>query len=312
MSEGEKVFEALRAVPDVNIMDLIALLVDVKPVIYAPFKEGTEQLSSIFPELFIEKGYREIFGAENAIAMISKNHSAAVGAAKNASIPERLSVFLGYPECCVEKHLTFHSQGVRKEREETFSCIGKCGSAPFLLNYLLNFGTRIREKGIYNALTKYHQTNLDYLSLLKEKRGRQDNAERAFLFSFSFIPHIPCSPNCEKSISIGKAVAEWMKKEMPDLFLLFKNTFKRPFLIFDTLNFIAFDGEVDNGYLNYRSIVPPIAPIENKVRENLSLGDKLSANKEKIIIYKGDLPVFQYDKKDEMDGYLMNFTDVAL
>jgi hypothetical protein len=311
MSEGEKVFEVLRAIPDVNVMDLIALLIDIKPVVYASLKEGTEQFSSIFPELFIEKCSREIFGAENTIAMISKDHSAAIEAAKNISPPEKLGILLGYPECCVEKHLALHSQGLYEERKGTFSYVGKYGSAPFLLNYFFNFNTRIREKNLYNALSKYHQINHNYLSY-SFKKDEQNSENRAYLFNFSFISHIPCGPNCEKSISIGKAVAGWMKKEMPDLFLLFKNTLKRPFVIFDTLNWIAFDGEMNNGFLNYKGIVPPIAPIENKVRENLSLGDRISADKEKIIIYKGDLPVFQYDKKDEMDGYLMNFTDVAL
>lgn len=311
MSEGEKVFEVLRTMPDVSVMDLIALLIDIKPVVYASFKEETEQLSSIFPELFIEKCSCEIFGAENAIVIISKNHPAAIEAAKNVSLPEKLGILLGYPECCVEKHLALRSQGLYEERKGTFSCVGKYGSAPFLLNYFFNFNTRIREKNLYNALSKYHQINHNYLSY-SFKKDEQNSENRAYLFNFSFISHIPCSPNCEKSISIGKAVAEWMKKEIPDLFLLSEKTFKRPFLIFDTLNFIAFDGEVNNGYLNYRSIVPPIAPIENKVRENLSLGNRLSADKEKIVIYKGNLPIFQYDKKDEMDGYLINFTDVAL
>ncbi|HOF50374.1 MAG TPA: hypothetical protein PLH22_01695 [Candidatus Colwellbacteria bacterium] len=298
---------------DIYISELISFIIGIKPVIYAAYKEAEiENFRSVFPEAHIVKTNKNILGERKEIALISRDRRLAEQAAENVSNNYELGKFLGYPECCVKRHVKRVTQAPYiRGRQLIFDIFPPNQSAPFVINNLLNFPTRLDTPEDFKNADEYWRKNSES-NHLKFLMAAGNEEKEINLLNVSFITHLPCRYDCEKSVEIGRLVAKWMKENIPELFDFFKNALQRPFLIFNTFDWIAFDGKVENGILKYTGTVPPFTFVENRVKQNLSLGDSLVAEKDRIVIFKDSRPVFEYKKKDEVDGYLVDFVDLEI
>ena len=315
MSDRDRIISCYSAeyTPDIYISELISFIIGIKPVIYADYREvEIENFRSIFPEAHIVKASKNILGEIRQIALISKDKYLAEQAAANILNSSELGKLLGYPECCVKRHIerTTRAPYIRG-RKLIFDIFSPNRSAPFVINNLLNFPTRLDTPEDFKNADQYWRGNSDNESLKYSINVKGKNRE-IFLLNISFIPHLPCRSDCEKSVEIGRLVATWMKNNIPELFDFFKNILQRPFLIFDTFDWIAFDGKIKDNRLEYAGIAAPFTFTENQVKQNLPLGNSLSAEKDRIVVFKDDRPVFEYEKKSEEDGYLVDFMDFEI
>ncbi len=305
--------ESLKAAPDIPVSELITFILDLRSVIYTSYKEDElKAFQSLFPDTYIEKGSKEMCGEAGEVALISKSHDSAIKASRSLRDSRCLGALLGYPDCCIEKHLTnIIADPPVRGAQTIFDSFVSRSTALFLTNNLLNFATRLDSKEDLEQNSFYHQKNNFYLNQFFYLDS-DVNPCLIWFAAISFISHLPCRYDCEKSVKIGRKVAKWMKENIPEVFVFFKNTLQRPFLVFDTFDWIAFEGNVENGFLRYFKIVPPLGVIDSQIKQNLNLGNRLKADKDKIVIFKDDRPVFEYIKKDEKDGYLMNFVDCEI
>ena len=126
----------------------------------------------------------------------------------------------------------------------------------------------------------------------------------------NFISHIPCSYDCKKSIAIGKKTYNLFKKYYPKLGLEIRSILSKPVLFFDLFKWIVFDGKIDkNMNLHYKKIVPPISLIDSKLIKVFSSGDNVKVSGKNIKVYKGKNLIHKYQKKDEIDGFIIDFQD---
>ncbi len=311
MDDRHKVIAFLGT--DIYSPEIISFILGIKPVIYAAYRQADiKNFRSAFPKASITTVSKNICGQKDEVALISEDKRLAEEAAKNISDNSRIGKLLGYPECCIKTHTQRTEEGPSMSVSESiFEAFSGISSAPFVINNLLNFVTRIKTTEELKDADEYWKKN-SQSGHLKCRIVIDEKQTEADLLNISFISHLPCRYDCKESIAIGRQVAKWMKDNIPELFAFFKATLQRPFLIFDTFNWIAFDGKIENGVLKYSGIVPPFTFIKNPVKDHLDSGDSLKTEKNKITILKNGQPVFEYTKKDEKDGYLINFTDCEI
>lgn len=302
MSDRDKIITVLKASLNIKIPDIISWLIGIKPVIYAsPEKDLVPLLRSLFPEIKALELSAGESGRQFPVIFFSKDqqklHEAARCLKKSRS---SLGELLGYPRCCIEAHekMCLTCDFRERERISTFESAKRSVRPNFLLNNLLSFVTRLYDPNLMNNY---------YLNRDQKKHLPIIDGKPLTILDFSFISHIPCRYDCSKSLEIAQKVDAWLLNNIPELQGFMKERLARPFLIFNTLNWIAFDGVVKNGCLNYKSIIQPYAPVKNEATDYIRKGDRLFIDNDKIIISKGEEKLFLYKKSNERDGYLIDF-----
>ena len=302
MNTFNQLKKAVNLIPKTGLVlqEFLAVLGDKKPVMIYTFQpEDIKLIKNNFPQISIAC-HNQIIGNKKAcLCALSKDKSLAKKAINIFCLKEGgdfklLGDLMGYPRCCVENHLRHCEQGKELDfaliTHQAHKASKKCN---FLINNLLNFSTRVGNKESSDFL--------HYLQLNK-------NMPISYRY-FQFISHNPCRYNCQKSIKIAKEIDSLLKKYAPETEKIVKHTLSKPILFFDLFKLIIFKGYLKNGVLHYQKIIPPFFLIDNSLMEKIKRGNKITVDNNKIEILKDDSILFVYQKKNEADGFILDFSE---
>ena len=294
--------KAVIIVPKTNLIlqEFLAVSGGEKPVLTVVFNNKSEKdlIKSNFPELAVICHYRIVDGKKENICAISKSKSLAtetVDYIYKGKEHNLIGQLLGYPECCIKNHLYFFQRNLQHcSPIVTYQSYQNSKQFNFLTNNLLNFSTRISNEGDYKKFRRYYGLNKDFPIPLKY---------------LQFISHIPCSYNCQESIKLGKEIDNLLKKYIPKVEQIVRYTLSKPILFFDLFKLVIFDGYFKNGVLDYKKVIPPFFLLDNLLMEKIKNGNRITASKEKIMIFRNNLKLFSYRKKNKRDGFILNFSE---
>ena len=283
------------------LLEFLALVAEIKPVIlHALSPDEIKLIKTNFPEVNIAYNDKNIFDIPQKdllICALSKNELLSKKTL-NTYFLEGKTVFdlmgelLGYPKCCVEnyiKYFNLHQQW--NSSLITYQAYKASKKFNFLVNNLLNFNTRISNKD-FNNFQRYQSLNKNFPILYSQ-----------------FIFHIPCRYDCPESIKIGKEVDSLLSEYAPKVEKIVKYTLSKPILFFDLFKLVIFGGYLKEGILYYQKIIPPFFLIDNSLMDTLKSGNQIMVNDKQIKIFKDNLLLFTYQKKNVRDGFILDFSE---
>jgi len=301
----EQLRKAVIVIPKTSLVlqEFLALLTGIKPVLLHEITPSDlELIKTNFPNLNIVCHDKVLWGRTMSIGAISKNQLLAERVTDlyhsgegNDSDIKMIGKLLGYPQCCVNNYLSYMRQGFHHDfsliTHETYQSSKKFN---FLVNNLLNFSTRVSNEGVGN-FTQYYQLN-------------KNSGISIPVHYFQFIFHIPCSYDCSESIQIGEQIRFLLKKYAPKIEEEVEHTLSKPILFFDLFELIIFDGYVENGILRYNKILPPLFSVNKGLLDNIKNGNRIIVSDQEIKVFKNDLCLFTYKKKNIRDGFIIDFS----
>lgn len=84
-------------------------------------------------------------------------------------------------------------------------------------------------------------------------------------------------------------------------------TLAKPILFFDLFNLIVFDGYFQDNTIYYSQIVQPFFPLADPFVKWAKKGDRIIVTDDKITIYNKEKKLFTYKKKNNRDGFVLDF-----
>jgi len=298
MTTSEELKKAVKLVPETSLVlqEFLAVIAGKKPVLAVTFpdKSQRELIKSNFSNLNIYCSKKPCFSSQQVCA-ISRDKSLAKQTAEYLSVDTReQGRLLGYPECCVKQHADFSIRDLGLNAPlivyQSYKNSKKCS---FLTNNLLNFYSRLgKEKKNFEHLNKYYYLNRSF---------------PVSLWNLQFISHTPCSYDCKESIKMGKEVQKLLKKYAPDIEKIVSYTLSKPVLFFDLFKWIIFEGKVKESTLFYKRIIPPISLVESSFFDIIKKGNKVVVDENKVEILRDNLSLYLYSKKNEQDGFILDF-----
>ena len=283
--------------------EFLAVMAGKKPALTVGFHDKSEKelIKSNFPNLALFCSKIVLGGKQQEICAISRNKSLAKQVVRYFCDGKHhlMGSLLGYPKCCIKKHLYFFYRGRNLQlnsslvTHQSYRNAKKCN---FLTNNLFNFSSRVGCKK--EQLEPYDQY-------------RRLNTKEFFipLWNLQFISHIPCSYDCKESIKIGEEIDSLLKEYAPDMEKIIRYTLSKPILFFDLFKLVVFDGYLKNDVLYYNKIIPPYFLLENLLMEKIKNGNKIIVSKSKVEIFKNNLSLLVYQKKNEADGFILDFSE---
>ncbi|XOA42790.1 MAG: hypothetical protein ACKKMO_03290 [Candidatus Nealsonbacteria bacterium] len=303
MTISEELKKGVELVPKTNLIlsEFLAVIAGKKPVLTMGFhnKSEKELIKSNFPNLTLFCSKIVLGGKQQKVCAISRNKSLAKQTVEYFCNRKHhlTGLLLGYPECCIKKHLYFFYRKLQLNSPlVTYQSYGNAKGCNFLTNNLFNFSTRLEQKKEdFELLNKYYHSN-----------------EKEFpipLWNLQFISHIPCSYDCKESIKIGREIDSLLKEYAPDTEKIIKRTLSKPILFFDLFKLVVFDGYLKNGILHYKRIIPPLFFLDDLLRKKIKKGNKIIVTNNKVEIFKDNSNLFTYQKKNEADGFILDFSE---
>ncbi len=297
LGENER---AIKIIPKTQIVlpEFLAVVAGKKDVLVTTFQQKSviRLIKSNFPKLIISCS-KKLFGKQRVCA-ISRNKTLAEQTAEYLSLETgEQGKLLGYPMCCVEKHQNFSrkSMGLNSSLI-THQASQETKKFNFLTNNLFNFYSRLgKKKENFKLLDKYYHLNEKYFPFP--------------LWNLQFISHTPCKYDCKKSIEIGKDINLLLKKYTPKIEKIIKYTLSKPILFFDTFRLVVFDGKFKKDTLYYKKIIRPYFSLDKLLMDKIRNGNKIIVTDKKIKIFKDNLVILVYKKKNKADGFILNFSE---
>lgn len=121
--------------------------------------------------------------------------------------------------------------------------------------------------------------------------------------AYSYIHHIPCSYDCEKTKAFAKEVEKKLSEVDPEFVKEAKRVLSKPYLIFDERNFIVFDGKLEDSTFYYTDTqyFENLAKPEDRLEfyEDIKRGNNLVVEKDRLVIKKDDETIKTVPKKEE-------------
>jgi len=295
--------KGVELVPKTNLIlsEFLAVIAGKKPVLVVTFpsKSERELIESNFPDLAVFCSKRAWgIGKPQEICAISRDKSLAKQTAEYLNFGiEKQGQLLGYPKCCVKKHQYFSSHGLGLNSSlVTYQSYRNTQKCNFLTNNLFNFCSRLgAKKENFELLDKYHYLNYKKFSIPP--------------WNLQFISHIPCSYDCKESIKIGEEIDSLLKEYAPNIEKIIRYTLSKPILFFDLFKLVVFNGYLKNGILYYKKIIPPLFLLDDLLRKKIKKGNKIIVTDNKVEIFKNNLNLFTYQKKNEADGFILDFSE---
>jgi len=310
-SFDRNLFKAAEIIPQTQLVlqEFLALLANIKPVLsYSIREEQLELIKSYFPELSIiiaERGVEK--KKQMYLCSISKKKDLALEAMnlylnfnpRNFIDFQKLGNLMGYPKCCVLNFFNFLNQDFHSNQTLLIYNIYKASkSYSFLTNNVLNFSTRINSNSDWINFDEFIKINFDF--------WKQVHTPHHY---FQFISHIPCRYDCLESIKLGKKIQNLFRKYAPDTEKIVTYTLSKPILFFDFFKLVIFDGYFKDNTLYYQRIIPPFFLIDNLLMEKIKSGNKIIIDNKTIKILKYKSLLFVYSKKNEADGFILDFSE---
>lgn len=119
--------------------------------------------------------------------------------------------------------------------------------------------------------------------------------------TYSYVYHMPCCYNCKATFNLAKRIKESIDKEEPGFVKEIDKYLRLPLLVFYERKFYAFDGEIKNKRLYYKSVYFIGQMPENNLYEtDLRKGNCVFIeDKDVVILKKGKLiKRIKWQKKD--------------
>jgi hypothetical protein len=310
MDISNQLKKAINLIPKTSLVlsEFLAVIKGIKPVMIQGISPNEIKLiKTSFPELNIACHDKVLWNRRFHVCALSKNKSLAKKAIdlyclKNVNIGLNIRLMgesLGYPKCCVENYVKYINQNQQYNSSlityQAYKATKKFN--PFV-NNLLNFSTRLHSNSDRINFDEFRKINLDF--------WEQVHTPPHY---FQFISHIPCRYDCPESIKLGKKIQNLLKKYAPDTEKIVTYTLSKPILFFDLFKLVIFDGYFKDDTLYYQRIIPPSFLIDNLLMEKIKSGNKIIVDNKKIKILKDRSLLFVYQKKNEADGFILDFNE---
>lgn len=300
MTIPEELKKVEELIPRTSLIlpEFLAVVAGHKSTLSVTFRSQSEKklVKFHFPKLAIICNNVLISGKRVNTCIISRNKSLAEQAIKCFYDDNRkMGQLLGYPECCIEKYLQVFIPGRMNINSPiiTYQSCRNTKKLNFLTNNLFNFSSRVgRKKKELTSHQQYFELNKDF---------------PFFLQHLQFISHIPCSYGCKESIKIGEEIDSLLKEYAPNIEKIIRYTLSKPILFFNLFKLVVFDGYLKEGILYYNKLTPPYFLLENPLMEKIKKGNRIIVGDKEIRIFKDNLSLFTYKKKNEADGFILDF-----
>jgi len=303
MNIYDKYQKAVEIVPKttIQIQEIFALLSGIRGAIrHTASLEDLEKIKLSFPEIFVHLN-GEYFGKKTNACIIAKDEKTMETMIDNVFNDDHSHFdqelegrLLGYPDCCIEHHTKYvDRRKIHKLDMSIYDCYKNSRKCSPYINNLLSISTRIRTKKDEINRKKYELLNKD---------------SQLPIYGFMFISHMPCRHDCKESIVMGKTIDGLLKKYYPSLEKIIIDTLSKPILYFSVFNQIVFDGYIKGEVLYYKKIIPPYFPIFAELNKSINEGNRVWVNMKKISIMKDNKTICTYMKKNEADGFMVDFS----
>jgi len=302
MGISQQLKKAALIIPKVGVIpqEFMAVIADIKPCFIRNLnKKESKLIIDKFPELSIEQA--EGIGMENCYEItygISKKRQIAKRVINSFLTEKNMAKtgkLLGYPECCVRNHFYFVRHNMQYQHPKiVYQAYKKSKKHSFLTNNLFNFTSRLHGKEDFRKQKRYFSLNKNFPLPLHQ---------------LQFIPHIPCSYDCQESIKIGRKIHSLLKEYTPKIEKVVTYTLSKPVLFFDLFKWVIFEGYVKKNTLFYKKVIPPISLIDSSLLDRIKEGNRILADDNKIEILKDNLLFYSYSKKDKTDGFILDFKE---
>jgi len=295
--------KAVFIIPKTHLVpqEFLALIAGIKPVIlHALSPDEIKLIKTNFSEVKIAYNDKNIFDIPQKDLLtcaLSKNELLSKKTLNTYFLDGKgvfklMGELLSYPKCCVENYIKYFDLHQQWDSSLiTYQAYKASKKFNFLVNNLLNFNTRISNKD-FNNFQRYQSLNKNFPILYSQ-----------------FISHIPCRYDCPESIKIGQEIDSLLKEYAPNIEEIVRYTLSKPILFFDLFKLIIFDGYVKEGVLYYQKIIPPFFLIDNSLMDTLKSGNQIMVNDKEIKIFKDNLLLFTYQKKNVRDGFILDFSE---
>jgi hypothetical protein len=190
---------------------------------------------------------------------------------------------LGYPECCIKNF----AERLDTEKDFMVSAFKKTKTKP---SFFCN--------GIFNIESKW---------LCGSNSFQQDEKIFSDFNRLFLIKHIPHALDCPESIKIGRKTLGLLRKESPEFAKEIVEALNKPVLYFNYFDWLVFKGRVRGLELIYDEVISNRSySSDDKIRK-INQGNRLKISDKKITIYKDRRVVGEIAKKNEDDGFLIDF-----
>jgi len=296
--------KAVNIIPQTRtvLQEFFGLLSDKKPVILIGLDPETLSLiKTNFPELYFSYT-KSCYNPKLALVAISKSKLLATITTslldtkmQSKDCYKLIGILLGYPQCCIENFLKYIDEDNDENRYNaskiTYDSLKSSKKLSYYCNNLLNFSTRINDSKKDNFSK--------FLSLNQNLSIKIEN--------FQYLSHIPCSYDCKESTKYGKEIEKLLKKYAPEVQKTIQSTLSRPVIYFDLFEFVIFEGHMSKGVLYYQKVLQPYGLINSTLSKAIKKGNKIEIDGKSVNVYKDDSLIFTYKKKNESDGFFLDF-----
>jgi hypothetical protein len=274
-----------------NITDLAFLLAGIKPVLYTHVERKDVAWMRTLARFFdLEAVFHErsAAGSGNDLELFLGRDSGALRravelgkrGAKREVDPE-WGALLGYPPCCTRAYAGYATRRAAEERDLVPSIYRKSAprSAPFSLNNVLNFSTRL------NGSPK----ELDLSRRLAQLNRREEGPS---LYMMHVLPWHPCRYDCRPSTSLGRRGWSFMESLLPEFARRMRDILSKPVLYFDKWRFAILDGScASRRSCEYRAVSGPRSLLPRRWEELIKRGDSVRLTGGVVEVRKGGRPI---------------------
>ena len=276
----------------IDLQSYLLIKAGMKPVFRIALRPGAQisdeiakKLEVVFEIKKFDTLYGSVFEKPVEILYIALS-SKAIGAAYEAEATgDRLALgkLLGYPECCVRGFI----ESLSAEAEFIASAFKRTKTKP---SFFCN--------GIFNIESKW---------LCGSNSFQQDEKIFSDFNRLFLIKHIPHALDCPESIKIGRKTLELLRKESPEFAKEIVEALNKPVLYFNYFDWLAFRGKVSGPELIYDQVILNRSYSSDDKINKISQGNRLRVSDKKITIYKDKKVISELIKKNEDDGFLIDF-----
>lgn len=208
--------------------------------------------------------------------------------------PETIGTLLGYPSCCIRHYISRIKNWDKNGQYEK--------TPPFPYSTL----QRTRQKKSLNFLLNYIFAVDSRVPSFRSSKVNNLTKKGYFLQSKYFIPHIPCSFECQKSLNFAQKLFSLLDNYFPYYKLDLEYYLKKPVLFFDEYTFLPLIGKADaDNTVAYSGLIPPHNFLDRSTFLKISKGNSLRIKKggKGVLIMRNHKKVETLKKK----GIIFNF-----
>lgn len=125
--------------------------------------------------------------------------------------------------------------------------------------------------------------------------------------SFSYIYHMPCSPDCPETIKYADNLRKEIKKRDPEYVDVIDRHLKLPYLCFSEQDIYAFEGSVSGNIIHTKKSYFVGKPRYNRFNDEFRKADAITVTDKEITAHKNERLLMSISKEKPNKGIIIRF-----